>query len=102
MSMFYFYFEVRPRPKHAKSKEYGGAAACCWIKRDDQNTAENVARRIIVEQNWVITKLEGAGLITRETQNLEGMEYFKQAEIDGEVVVFHVWPIGALDDKENI
>jgi hypothetical protein len=28
----------------------------------------------------------------------EGMQYFEQAEIDGEVFVFHTWPVGAPDD----
>jgi len=40
--------------------------------------------------------------VTREMQaeHPEGMEYFEQAEIDGEVLVFHTWPVGAPDDND--
>jgi hypothetical protein len=45
--------------------------------------------------------MEHADLITRETQLPDGMQYFEQAEIDGEVFVFFTSPGGASDDDTN-
>jgi hypothetical protein len=35
----------------------------------------------------------------RQAEFPDGIQYFEQAEIDGEVFVFHTWPIGAPDDN---
>jgi hypothetical protein len=46
--------------------------------------------------------MEEASLITRETQLPAGMQYFDQAEIDGEVFVFYTSPVGAPDDTNIV
>ena len=35
----------------------------------------------------------------RQAEHPDGMQYFEQAEIDGEVFVFFTSPIGASDDE---
>ena len=101
MPMFFFQFEVRPKQTHPKRGEYAGAMVNCWILRDTQSQAEAVARGWIGDEDWRITSVEEAMLMTRESQakHPDGMQYFEQAEIDREVFVFHTWPIGAPDDK---
>jgi hypothetical protein len=99
MPMFHFRYEAMPKQTHPKHAEYAGAMICCWIQRETQADAESVARGLIGDKDWRITKMEHAGLITRETQSSEGMQYFEQAEIDREVFVIHTWPIRAPDDK---
>jgi hypothetical protein len=102
MPMFFFQYEVRPKQTHLKHDEYGGAMVCCWVLRDTQSQAEAVARGWIGDEDWRITRVETATLMTREQQaeHPEAMQYFEQAEIDSEVFVFHTWPVGAPDDKD--
>lgn len=102
MPIFLFQFEVRPRPNNPESKKIGGAVVLCWVDRPTQDVAETIARGLIDKEGWVIMKLEEASLITRETQNPEGMEYFEQAETDGEAVAFYTWSLDATDDQEDL
>jgi hypothetical protein len=94
MPMFFFQFEVRPKQTHPKRDKYGGATVNCWVLRDTQSQAEAVARGWIGDEDWRITGVKEATLITREIQaeHPKGMQYFEQAEIDREVFVFHTWP----------
>ena len=101
MPMFFFQFEVRPKQTHPKRTEYGGAMVNCWIQRDTQSQAEAVARGWIGGEDWRIVSVEQASLITRETQLAAGMQYFEQAEIDGEVFVFFTSPAGAIDESDT-
>ena len=96
--MFHFTFEARPMRTHPKFDAYGGATVSCWVQRDTQSQAEAVARGCIADKDWTITAMEEASLITRETQLPAGMQYFEQAEIDGEVFVFITSPVRAPDD----
>jgi hypothetical protein len=100
--MFFFHFEVRPKQTNPKRELYAGATVSCWVLRDTQSQAEAVARGWIGDEDWRITGVETATLMTRERQSQypEGMRYFEQAEIDREVFVFHTWPVGAPDDKD--
>jgi hypothetical protein len=99
MPMFFFQFEVRPKGTHPKRKQIGGAIVNCWILRDTQSQAEAVARGWIGDEDWRITSVEEACLMTRERQaeHPTGMQYFEQAETDREVFVFHNWPVDAPD-----
>jgi hypothetical protein len=100
MPMFFFRFEVRPKQTHPKRGHYAGAMVNCWVLRDTQAQAEAVARGWIGDEDWRITGVEEATLMTRERQAEfpDGIQYFEQAEIDSEVFVFHTWPVGAADD----
>ena len=70
--------------------------------RDTQIQAEAVAQDWIGDEDWRVTGVEVAMLVTREMQaeQPDRMEYFEQAEIDGEVLVFHTWPVGAPEDND--
>jgi hypothetical protein len=102
MLMFFFQFEVRPKETHPKRDEYEGAMVSCWVLRDTQSQAEAVARGWIGDEDWRITRVETATPMTRgqQAEHPDGLRYFEQAEIDGEVFVFHTWPVGAPDDKD--
>jgi len=99
--MFHLRFEAKPKKTHPKFGEYPGATVSCWIKRDTLADAKAVARGWIADEDWRISAMKHAGIITKETQSPEGISYFEQAEIDREFFVFHTWPIGAHDDKNH-
>ena len=55
----------------------------------------------LATEDWTIIRTAHAGLITRETQLPDGLQYFEQAEIDGEVFLFFTSPVGAPDNDTN-
>jgi hypothetical protein len=96
--MYHFIFDALPTSENPKFGTYGGATVGCWVQRETQREAESVARAWIGDQHWTITSLEEASIITRDTQLPAGLQYFEQAETDGEVFIFYTSPIGAHDD----
>ncbi|MEZ5385796.1 MAG: hypothetical protein R3F13_09795 [Prosthecobacter sp.] len=88
MPMFFLQFEVQP----SRQANYGGAVVNCWIKRDELSDADAVARDMICKAGWKIVNHVESGVMTRENQLPSGMQYFEQAEIDDEVLVFHTYP----------
>ncbi len=96
--MFFFQFEVRPKKTNAERARLAGAIVNCWIQRTTQRDARAVANGTIGDAGWSITRTEAATEITRETQQPGGKQYFEQAENDGEVFVYHTWPVEAPDD----
>ncbi|OAI55959.1 hypothetical protein AYO49_05020 [Verrucomicrobiaceae bacterium SCGC AG-212-N21] len=101
MPMYFFQTKVRPKDTHPKIGEYWGAMVNCWIQRESQPEAEAVARDWIDAEHWHLTEFEEAMVITRETQQPGGMQYFEQAEIDGQVLVFYACSVGPDDDPED-
>src|SRR5262245_8799679 len=91
MPMFYFRFEARPTNINEAAGKARGAFVNCWIQRDTREEAESYARGAIGDQNWHITRLEDSCSVTRETQSSNSLQYFEQAELDGEAFVFHTW-----------
>lgn len=104
MPMFFFQFEVRPNQSHPKRTEYGGGMVNCWVMRDTQAQAAAVAREWIDNEQWQVTSVEEARLITRECQaeSPDGLKYFEQAVIDSEVFVFHTWPLNMSSQPAEI
>jgi hypothetical protein len=94
MPMFYFRFEARPKNTSEHAGKADGAFVNCWIQRDTPEEAESYARGAIADQDWSITGLEDSRSVTRDTQPSDSLHYFEQAELDGEVFVFHTWGDG--------
>jgi hypothetical protein len=99
--MFHFRFDVRPKRTHPKFGEYAGAKVCCWVQRETETEAAAVARGWIGDEHWEIIATEHADLITREAQLPDGMQYFEQAEVDGEVFTLFTSPTGAPSTAKN-
>jgi len=96
--MFYLRFEARPKNTSEHAEKAAGAFVNCWIQRNTPEEAETYARGAIADQDWSITRLEESRSVTRETQLADSLQYFEQAELDGEVFVFHTWSTAAHDD----
>lgn len=84
--MIYFVFEVIPDDGSATA---GKIFASCWINSDDQPAAKDRAVRFIHEQGYSTVECVEDYPITRDDyeEDPEGIEYFEQALIDGEVLV---------------
>lgn len=99
MKMFYFLFDVRPKPGTKEAVESGGAFVNCWIQRQTENEASERARFMLEGNNWIINELQESREVDEDyyLDDSEGMEYYKQALTDGEVLVINSYPLEAQE-----
>jgi hypothetical protein len=93
-------FLAHPKPS---SDDYGsvdGAYVSCWVNEPVASAAELVARQFIDDAGWDIQELDEAHPISENHYSASdpGREKADQARIDGIVVTFHVWDVGAPDE----
>ncbi len=81
-----------PETEHDES--YGGAHVSCWIKDQTERNAAHIARGWIEEIGWIVDSIEEHYPIAEEdySDRPESFQYFEQAQTDGEVFVFNVFP----------
>jgi|SRR5215831_1656667 hypothetical protein len=94
--MFFLQFEAKPREDNPERETVGGAFVNCWIERADLDEAAAVASKMIEEQGWSIVKASQMQPVDRAfyADGDEGLQYFEQALIDKEVLVFFAYPAG--------
>jgi hypothetical protein len=92
--MFVFVLHVRSDPQaNARYPQgYSEAYVSCWV---NDSGRENALRKAVTEiqaRGWSVTEVIEDYPISREDYSLkpEGLEYYEQALIDGEVFVFYV------------
>src|SRR5271154_422737 len=97
--MQYLIISAEPQVGTPASDEYGGAHVGCYIKDQTPTGALTVARKMIQEHGWNVLHLEEQYPISAQTyeNKPEGKEYFEQALIDGEVIVFYTFPKNAKE-----
>src|SRR5688572_28167365 len=96
--MFLIQFEATPRRDSTIEADAGGAFVNCWIERESREEAIAVARAMIEASGWIVGEPDEAYPVDSDTYPMgkDGREYFEQALIDKEVIVFHCYP--AKDD----
>ena len=94
MEMFYLQYGCIPSQTSDKYGELGGAYISCWIKAVSMKAARKIAELAIQENKWIVQGLEESYPIKQKNyeKDDESLEYFQQAEIDGEVYVYDTWP----------
>lgn len=103
MPMHFFTFLAVPTPEAKEFHTAGGAYVKCWIQNGDRQSAEQRARELIVEYGWTVEALEGEAVVTAVDYlgDEEDREFYEQALMEREVLVFHTWPPGDEDDEEG-
>lgn len=97
--MFFVQYEVRPLPHNEVYAEVGGAYANCFLLAESEAHAEELARRNFSENLWEIVSLEEpASLASRSDLADEWLEWYDEAEREGECYVFHEWPNEPQDE----
>lgn len=102
MAIYSFTFLAAPTPDAKEFDKSGGAYVNCWIRSDDPEQAEERATDLIYEYGWSVESLEGEALVTGEdyVDDEESREFYEQALVEGEVLVFNTWPRGDDDEAE--
>jgi hypothetical protein len=95
--MFFFTFVAHPKPTHAEYGSVDGAYVSCWVNESGETAAEQVARDAIEALAWdVEDRDEGFPVSIHDYEPDSGPRALcEQAAIDGIVLTFHRWPVGA-------
>jgi hypothetical protein len=94
MAMYFFTFLSQPDPDADELAGFGGAYVDCWIRNEGREEAEARAIELIQENGWIIDALEDAGTVTSADyqDGDEDREFYEQALMESEVLVFNTWP----------
>ncbi len=102
MAMYFFTFLSQPTPNAEEFAEFEGAYVNCWIRNDDGNPDEAQARasELIRDYGWTVEALEGSDTVSSGDyqDDDEDREFYEQALVEGEVLVFNTWPRGEEDE----
>ena len=87
-------FTGHPLEDSQESETLAGGYINAWIDAQSESEGLTRARRLIEECAWIVDSVESVAYLCRldYRDGDEGLEYFDQAIIDGEVLVFHTWP----------
>ena len=101
MTMNLLTFHAVPTSDAKEFHESGGAYVSCWIQNGDRSVAEQRARNLIQEYGWSVEGLEEGAIVTSTdySRDDEDRQFYEQALIEDEVLVFNTWPRGEEDGE---
>jgi len=90
-----FFFEIQavPTSDNPDNGEITGACINCWVRIQTPEAAEDLVTRKLSDEDWRIESIFGPEVHTAEDYQTDptGVEFFQQAQLDGDVFVFHVY-----------
>lgn len=103
MSMFFFTFLATPTPDAKEYEDSGGAYVDCWVQSGDRSEAEARAKELIEEYGWAVEALEAGVTVTSQDyqDDDENREFYEQALMEQEVLVFNTWPRDGEDEDDD-
>ena len=98
--MFFFMFLAHPKPTHADYGTIDGAYVACWVNEPVETAAEHMAREAIEALGWDVEEREDGFPVSLEDYepNSQSRAMYEQATVDGVVLSFHRWAVGAPDE----
>ncbi len=101
--MYYFLFQVRPKPGTEHAAKCAGAYMSCWIDFKDQGGAEQLARFALDDEGWIIDTCDDVRCPTRDDYESpdpdvrECLQFFDEAQKHGWSFSFNAWGHDAPD-----
>lgn len=91
--------EAEQSPDFEHDELLGGAFINCYMKNRTPEQALNEAQNWVKGNGWNILKVKKQHQINKSSlkDSKDGLEYYDQTVIDGEVFVFHTWPLNSKD-----
>jgi len=84
--------ELKPASGSEWAHEATGAFANVYIRAINERTAVSQAQEEVESEGWLVEEVTESNVVTAESfEGGEGLEYYKQCELDGVVVVLHTW-----------
>jgi hypothetical protein len=95
--VYFLIYSAHPNGGTEDYVRFEGAHVACWIDVEDIELARSKAQKMIRNREWTVENLEEEHSITREiAETSTGLQYYEQALIDGEVLVFVTSPRGEI------
>jgi hypothetical protein len=101
--MFFVQYKAVPLQEEDQSMEgIAGAYVNCWINRATLAEAEIAAKTMIESGGWEIIETLEVCTLSEDSPGLgeDALGYFRQAQVDGEVLVFFTFPNYESDAEE--
>ena len=91
---YFFQIHASPSPDHPEHDTIVGAIVNCWIRIESETDAQELVKRELADSFWIIETMDGPEIHTDKDyeEDETDVEYFMQAQTDGEVFVFHQYP----------
>lgn len=99
MPIYYVQYEAVPAPGSEDFGTAGGAYVNCWVKAKSERAAREQSSAVVTDSGWTILAVEEQCREVTEfcySSSDEGLEHYRQADVDGECYVFHQWPMESL------
>ena len=103
MAMYFLTFHAVPTPDAKEFHDSGGAYVSCWIQSQDRQDAEQRAAELIQDYGWSVEALEEGAIVSSGDygEDDEDRQFYEQALVEGEILVFNTWPRGEDDEDEE-
>ena len=100
MAIYFFTFLAHPTPDAREFEEAAGAYVNCWMRNDNGQTARERAEELIRDYGWSVEGLEEETTVTSDDydEDDEDREFYEQALVESEVLVFNTWPRDGEDE----
>jgi hypothetical protein len=92
--MYFAVIEATPKRQTEAFVRYGGSHVACWINSTNRAEARKKAIALIEGGDWLVKRVKEEKLISARiySSRADGLKYFNQALIDGEVCVIYTYP----------
>jgi hypothetical protein len=78
--LWWFAFYAKPRPDAADHSAFFGGHVDVWVAHKDGSVAEQIARKVIADEQWLVSQLLSKKLVTRWTYKRRMRHFRKYAE----------------------
>ena len=100
MKIFLITYHAVSIEKTEQFEIHGGAYVNCYIEADNIFEGLKKAEQEIRDSNWTDLEFQDAMVADPDNLGSEKIEYYEQALIDKEVLVFHCYPINEDEEKK--
>lgn len=101
MKIFLITYHAVPTEKAEQFEMYGGAYVNCYIEADNIYEGLKKAEQEIKDSDWTDLDFQDAMVADPDNMGSDKIEYYEQALIDKEVLVFHCYPINEEEEEEK-
>jgi hypothetical protein len=85
-------FEARPSVPPRPSEPAAGAFVKCWVREHDRDRAVALAHREVQSAGWTVLEQPHVERVDEHRVRGDDRAFFRQAQLDGCVLVFHTFP----------
>jgi len=92
-------FDAEPTEEHEQCGEVAGAIVSCFIRCPSDEEAWDKAMATLDSGHWRTVEVLDREIVSRDDfEGTDNLQYYEQAQLDGEVYVFHTFETRSHDE----